>query len=156
MTVYFPVSYAVKEHDKVIELSGGLEGVKDYGLLESSVKFIEEDKWYPQFVDKLTHLVYSIAMNHCFVDGNKRSSIALGAYFLEINGYKNIVPVFIVEMENIVLWVANHFIDKGSLKYFIRSIVVNGGLNEEDKLKLAEILTRVETEKPELVKKRPR
>jgi death-on-curing protein len=155
MTVYFSVAHAIKEHDRVLELSGGLPGVKDEGQLESSLAFLEYDAYYPEFIDKLTHLVYSIAMNHCFHDGNKRSSIVLGAYFLEINGYANIVEVFILEMENIVLWVANHFLDKELLKQFICSIVENGGLNEEDKLKLAELLTRVETEKPELIKPKP-
>jgi hypothetical protein len=39
-----------------------------------------------EFESKLTHLVYSVNKSHCFNDGNKRTSIALGAFFLEING----------------------------------------------------------------------
>lgn len=119
MAVYFTLELAIKQHDKIIEISGGLEGIKDKGQLDSSLKFIEDDVYYPTFTDKLTHLVFSVAMNHCFNDGNKRSSIVLGAYFLEINGYGNLVEVFIVEMENIVLWVANKFINKDELAVFI-------------------------------------
>lgn len=144
MAVYFTLELAIKQHDKIIEISGGLEGIRDKGQLEGSLKFIEDDTYYPEFTDKLTHLVFSVAMNHCFNDGNKRSSIALGAYFLEINGYGNIVEVFILEMENIVLWVANKFVNKDELANFIQSIVTNGGFTEEDKLKIASILTKVE------------
>lgn len=154
MIIYFPLSYAIKEHDKIIEISGGFAGIKDKNQLASSLEFIEDDRYYPSFEEKLTHLVYSVAMNHCFHDGNKRSSIALGAYFLNINGYANLMEVFILEMENIVLWVANHFIDKDLLKEFITSIVENGGLDETHKLKLAEILTLVELKQPDLLNKR--
>ena len=54
-------------------------------------------------------------------------------------------------MENIVLWVANHFMDKELLGHFVQSIVEKGGLDEEDKFILAEILIKVEAEKPELM-----
>lgn len=37
-------------------------------------------------------------------DGNKRTSIGLGSYFLEINGFDLWVPKFICEMEDIVVW----------------------------------------------------
>ena len=151
-TIYFPLKYAIAQHDKIVDLTGGLPGMKDEPQLESSLQFIQDDGYYPTFLDKLTHLVHSVAMNHCFNDANKRSSIVLGAYFLEINGRENLVPVFILEMENIVLWVANHFIDKEELSVFIDSILSKGGFDEEDKLRLASILIRVQAEKPELLK----
>jgi len=151
MIIYIPVDYAIKEHDRIISISGGLAGIKDKGQLESTLEFLKEDNYYPEFVDKLIHLVYAVAMNHCFHDGNKRSSIILGAYFLEINDYSDRVDTFILEMENIILWVANHFMDKKILGHFISSIVYKGGLDEEDKLILAEILIKVEQEKPELM-----
>jgi death on curing protein len=152
MILYFPLELAIKQHDKIIEISGGLEGVKDRGQLESTLEFIRNDDYYPEFIDKLTHLVYAVTMNHCFHDGNKRSAITLGAYFLEINGLSHLVEVFILEMENIVLWVANHFINKEQLYEFIVAIVEQGGFNEEDKLKIATILTHVEAEHPEIIK----
>ena len=155
MIVYFPVDHAVKEHDRIIDISGGLAGLRDRGQLESTLEFIKEDTYYPSLVQKLTHLVHSVAMNHCFHDGNKRSSIVLGAYFLEINGLGDRVATFILEMENIVLWVANHFMDKDLLQHFIESIVEKGGLDDNDKLVLAGILIRVEAEKPEIMHPNP-
>ncbi len=142
--VYFPPHRAVEEHDKIIKLSGGSLGILHRNLIESVLDFIQNDDYYPEFVDKLTHLVYSIAMNHCFVDGNKRSSIALGAYFLEINGRDNIVPAFILEMENVVLWVAKGLVSKEMLHEVNVSLLVNGELTEDLKLRLAELLIDIE------------
>jgi death-on-curing protein len=73
------------------------------GLLESSIEHLKNDFYYPNLEDKLTHLFFSVNKNHCFQDGNKRASIALSAYFLEINNCSFIVPRFIVQMENIAV-----------------------------------------------------
>ncbi len=79
-------------------------------------------------------------MNHAFLDGNKRSSIALAGFFLDINGYGRRVGTFIVEMENIVLWVAERKINKDFLLEIITSLLEQGEFTEEIKLKLFEIL----------------
>ncbi len=81
---YFTISYAIKTHDKIIEISGGLTGIKDLGNLESPLSHIQNDDYYPDLEDKITHLVFSINKNHAFTDGNKRTSIALGGFFLEL------------------------------------------------------------------------
>ncbi|MGB3065390.1 type II toxin-antitoxin system death-on-curing family toxin [Sphingobacterium thalpophilum] len=81
----------VRVHDKVIEISGGLSGLKDIGYLESVIYQITNDDYYPEFEDKLTHLVFSINKFHAFQDGNKRTSIAVGAQFLELNGFDYVV-----------------------------------------------------------------
>lgn len=78
---YFTRTYAIKTHDFIIDISGGAHGVNDIGLLESVLDHIQNDLYYPELEDKLTHLVFSVNKNHAFSDGNKRSSIALGAYF---------------------------------------------------------------------------
>jgi death-on-curing protein len=84
---YFDIHYAFEVHDWIIENSGGFPGTNNPGLLESALEHIQNDLYYPEIQDKLTHLVFSINKFHAFADGNKRSSIALGAYFLELNGY---------------------------------------------------------------------
>lgn len=79
--VYFDLKHAQKTHDKIIEISGGIQGAIDLGRLDSIIDQIKNDDYYPEFEDKLTHLVYSVNKGHCFTDGNKRTSIALGAFF---------------------------------------------------------------------------
>src|SRR3989339_2226292 len=106
LILYFNLKHAIQTHDKIIEISGGSFGLHDEGLLESVITHVKNDQYYPTIPDKLTHIVYSVAMNHAFSDGNKRSAIALGGFFLLINGYGRRVGTFIIEMENIVLWVA--------------------------------------------------
>jgi death-on-curing protein len=85
--LYFDVNHAVEVHDWIIEHSGGRPGTLHIGNLESPLEHVQNDMYYPTIEDKLTHLVYAINKNHAFNDGNKRSSIVLGAFFLQLNGY---------------------------------------------------------------------
>ena len=109
-TIYFDESFAKDIHDEIIRISGGKEGVHNLGLVSSVLELIQHHLYYPSFEEKLTHLVYSINKNHAFVDGNKRSSIALGTYFLRINGYEYCEKKFIYEMENILQSMQNEFL----------------------------------------------
>ncbi|MBU6185383.1 MAG: type II toxin-antitoxin system death-on-curing family toxin [Cyanobacteria bacterium REEB444] len=134
---YFDSHYAVNVHDWVIENSGGLPGSNNLGLLESALEHIQNDLYYPEIQDKLTHLVFAIIKFHAFTDGNKRSSIALGAYFLALNGYNFLVKKFALKMENIAVWVAEGKISKELLGELIESIIFEEDFSEELKIKLA-------------------
>lgn len=125
--LYFDVNYAIQEHDWIIEQSGGLVGIYPDGIgkLESVLEHIQNDWYYPTFEEKITHLVYSVNKLHAFCDGNKRSSIALGTYFLKINHYDYCIEKFILEMENIVVWLAESKISKELLLKLIASIIEN-------------------------------
>jgi len=134
---YFDVPHAVSVHDLIIDESGGSAGINNLSLLESPLEHIQNDLYYPNMGDKLTHLVYSINKNHAFTDGNKRSSIVLGAYFLELNGYNHLTSMFIRRMENITVWLAAGAIDKDLLFDIITSIVYEDDYSEALKLKIA-------------------
>lgn len=90
---YFDIEHAIRVHDWIIEKTGGLHGIRDQGVLESALEHIQNDWYYPGFVDKLSHLFFAINKFHAFSDGNKRSSIALSTYFLEINGFGHCVQL---------------------------------------------------------------
>jgi len=139
--LYFTTEYAIKTHDKIIEISGGASGIKDLGNLESPLEHIQNDDYYPDLEDKITHLVFSINKNHAFTDGNKRSSIALGAFFLELNGLDSMVSKFIIEMENIAVHVADNRIDKDLLFEIIISLIYEEDYSEELKLKIIESIS---------------
>ena len=134
--LYFEVDHAVRMHDFVIERSGGIGGVQDLGRLASVLDHIQNDVYYPEFLDKLTHLCFSVIKNHAFNDGNKRTSIALGAFFLTLNGYDHCLSTFMEEMENVVVWVADNRVDKELLKDIVQDIVMLES-REETKLALA-------------------
>ena len=134
--LYFGVPQAVERQQWVIENSGGLPGVKNVDHLESVLGHIQNDLYYPEMPDKLTHLVFSINKNHPFNDGNKRSSIALGAFFLELNGYDYVVTRFVHEMENIAVYVADNVVSKDLLRDVVASILYEDDHSEELKLAL--------------------
>lgn len=133
---YFDSAHAIQVHDEIIEKSGGFKGIKDIGNLESVLELIQNDSYYPSLESKLCHLCYSINKNHAFNDGNKRSSILLSAYFLEINGFDFIINRFISEMENIAVDVADNRIDKDLLFEILVSLIYEDDYSEELKLKI--------------------
>jgi len=134
--LYFNTTHAISVHDDIINKSGGFKGIRDLGQLESILEHIQYDLYYPNFENKLTHLFYAINKGHTFSDGNKRSSIALSIYFMEVNGYDFVVSKFIVEMENIAVDVADNRIDKDLLAEIITSILYEDDYSDELKLKL--------------------
>jgi death on curing protein len=138
--IYFDVTHAIQTHDLILAKSGGLPGIIDNGRLESIIDHIQNDDYYPEFEDKLTQLVFAVNKCHCFQDGNKRTSIALGAFFLEVNGLDVLVSKFIIEMENIAVAVADNKIDKDLLLAIITSILKEDEFNEELQLRIVDAL----------------
>lgn len=138
---YFDVVHAIETQQWIIENSGGLAGVKNVEHLESVLGHIQNDMYYPEMPDKLTHLVFSINKNHPFNDGNKRSSIGLGAYFLELNGYDYIVTRFVLEMENIAVYVADNVVNKELLRELVASLLYEDDFSESIKLALIDAIS---------------
>ena len=138
MTQYFQINHALETHNLIIKKSGGMQGIKDIGLLESVLSFIQNDDYYPTFEEKIGHLVFAVAKNHAFLDGNKRSSIALGSLFLKINGYPDfIVDNFMEKMETVVLVTVINKITKGDLIEIIALIINDLPYTDEINIKLA-------------------
>jgi death-on-curing protein len=120
---YFTIDYVIKEHDFIISESGGIHGVKDIGLVESVLAHIKNDDYYPEFLDKITHIVFGINKSHAFNDGNKRTSIALSAFFLGINDHDAMIKQYTEGMEEVAIWVAKSFIDKDLLSRIIEFLL---------------------------------
>ncbi|HMG14549.1 MAG TPA: type II toxin-antitoxin system death-on-curing family toxin [Saprospiraceae bacterium] len=139
--IYFDIEHAIRTHDFIIKYSGGNSGIIEIGKVESVLEHIQNDLYYPEFEDKLTHLVFSVNKFHAFIDGNKRTSIALGAYLLEVNGIEYCIDKFIIEMENIAVYVADNKIDRELLHEIISSILTEDDYNEELKLKIIDALS---------------
>lgn len=135
---YFDVKHAIEIHDWIITKSGGLKGNREINLLASALEHIQNDDYYPSFEEKLKHLIIAINKFHPFNDGNKRSSLVLSAYFLEINGYDYCIERFIFEMENIVVWLAEGKVDDILLLDIVKSIINEDEFNESIKLRLIE------------------
>jgi death on curing protein len=141
--IYPTLQHARDAHAKVLELSGGLSGELNAGQLESILTNIQNDDYYPTFVDKLTHLCHSLCKFHCFNDGNKRTALAVTVQMLEWNDCDYCVPSFIREMENIIVAVAENRVGKALLSSIIAAHVNQSYADDEAlKLDVLEALTR--------------
>ncbi len=66
------------------------------GLLESALAR-PRSGYYATILEQAAALMHSLALNHCFVDGNKRIAFALTAVFLRMNGFDLNVPALAAE-----------------------------------------------------------
>lgn len=147
---YFTAAYAIHIHDKIVEISGGITGVKNFGNLDSPLAHIQNDDYYPSFEEKLTHLVFAFNKFHAFNDGNKRTSIAMGAFFMEINGLAPFVDKFILEMENIAVTIADDLIGKDLLLQIVTSLILEIDYSEGLKLEIINALSQVDPDNEQL------
>lgn len=79
-------------HSELIKVTGGSDGVRDIGLLESALdspfQTYGEQELYPSIQAKAARLCYGLVKNHAMVDGNKRIGAHAMLVFLAINGYE--------------------------------------------------------------------
>ncbi len=84
------VEQVIELHSRLIQATGGLDGVRDAGLVESSLSSAFSSYFgiekYPSIEEKATRLCYSLVNNHAFLDGNKRIGVYVMIIFLELNG----------------------------------------------------------------------
>lgn len=85
MTLYLTIDEALRIHQRLIEAFGGAPGVRDLGLIESGL-LRPQTGYYSDLIEEAAALWESLAMNHGFVDGNKRVAYACTELFLQLNG----------------------------------------------------------------------
>jgi death-on-curing protein len=111
-------------HRRIIEQSGGADGVRNLGGIESAIAQPQMafggEELYPSIESKATALCFSLVMNHPFVDGNKRIGHAAMETFLVLNGFELIADVGSAERtiltlaagdlsrEELLDWVTSH------------------------------------------------
>ena len=120
---YFTLEKAIDVHRFIIERSGGLGGVKNIEHLKAILGFVQNNDYYPDLIDKVTFIVFAINKDHVFHDGNKRGSIALSSFLLELNDYDCAVQEYSYGMEEVVIWLACNLIDKCQLKQIIEFLL---------------------------------
>lgn len=89
---YLSLSEVLELHELVVEQSGGATGIRDLGALESAVAqprmTFGGANLYQTIQEKAAALCFSLAMNHPFVDGNKRAGHAAMETFLVLNHWE--------------------------------------------------------------------
>ena len=111
-------------HQAVIEQTGGADGLRDEGSLDSalaqpSMSFGGQDL-YPTLLEKAAALCFSLVGNHPFVDGNKRIGFVATDALLRANGLRIDTtveegePMFLtlaageVSREELLEWLTEH------------------------------------------------
>lgn len=77
-------------HRQLIEQTGGSDGIRDEGLLDSAMaapfQSFDNADAYPSLQQKAARLCFGLVKNHPFVDGNKRIGAHAMLVFLAVNG----------------------------------------------------------------------
>ena len=75
-------------HNALLSRFGGLDGLRDRGLLESALGRPQQLLAYgtPSLFDLAASYAHGIVKNHPFLDGNRRAGLMAAALFLELNG----------------------------------------------------------------------
>lgn len=111
-------------HSKIIKATGGSDGVRDIGLIESAlskaVVTFDGQELYKDNEDKIAAITWGLIKNHGFVDGNKRIGVAVMLLLLRLNNINiNYTQAELVELglktaegnmeyEGIKQWIINH------------------------------------------------
>src|SRR3989344_7689282 len=93
---YLSAADIVGVHDRLIEETGGMLGVREENLLQSIAQrpktSLDGVEQFPDIFTKAAVYLESIATYHVFLDGNKRTALTVAGVFLLLNGYETNFP----------------------------------------------------------------
>jgi len=118
---YLTVADALALHAILIKQYGGSNGVRDMGALESAL-FRPQTGYYQDLIEEAAALLESLAINHPFIDGNKRVAFAVTDTFLRINGRRITADSTVIYAKLIALFDAGDF-NFDSLEKWLRELV---------------------------------
>ena len=123
---YLVMEEVVRIHDAILFASGGLNGIRDKGGLESALAQPQMEMFgeqlYPTIAEKAAILGFSLISNHPFLDGNKRIGHAAMEIFMLLNGYE--IEASVDEQESIILQVAAGEMNKETFTGWVKSKIV--------------------------------
>jgi death-on-curing protein len=116
---YLSLGEVVDLHQALLEQTGGATGIRDLGMLESALAqpratFGGTDL-HPTLIAKAAAPGFSRALNHPFVDGNKRVAHAAMEVFLVLNGLE--LSGAVDEQERLMLDLAAGRLTRDELSY---------------------------------------
>src|SRR5216683_4809338 len=86
MADYLTVAEVYRMQHRLIDMFGGLQGVRDKGAVEAAV-FRPQTGYYNSLEEEAAALMESLGNNHGFLDGNKRIAFTATDVFLRRNGF---------------------------------------------------------------------
>ena len=122
---YLTVADVLGMHTVLMQRYGGAPGVRDPGALEAAL-YRPQTGYYEDIVAEASALMESLAVNHPFLDGNKRIAFAASDVFLQINGWQLKKSPTQIYSEMMKMFEAGHF-DIAHLEPWLRSFTSNAG-----------------------------
>lgn len=119
---YLTVADVLGLHAVLLQRYGGAPGVRDPGALEAAL-FRPQTGYYEDIVMEAAALLESLAINHPFVDGNKRIAFAATDVFLRINGCRLQRSPMQIYAEMIAMFETRTF-DIAHLEPWLRGFVI--------------------------------
>ncbi len=118
---FLTISQVLDIHQRQIQKFGGTSGVRDEGLLDSALAQPQAtfggELLHPTIGEQTAAYLYHLAMNHPFIDGNKRTAFAVMLTFLNLNGYS--LNLSQEQAYNLVIQVVQKKISKEELSAFL-------------------------------------
>ena len=125
---YLSIREVLELHSRILEQSGGAQGIRDRGALESSVaqpfQTFGGQELYASVPEKAAALGYFLVRNHPFVDGNKRVGHAALEVTLVLNGFELVASID--EQEQIILALAAGNLSRDEFTTWIVQHIVRG------------------------------
>lgn len=104
-------------HERQIQTFGGTSGIRDPNLLDSALAQPQAtfggELLHPTLWEQAAAYLFHLAMNHPFLDGNKRTAYAVMRTFLRINGY--VLDLTQDEKYELVIRVVTGELDKAAI-----------------------------------------
>ena len=140
---YITYNEVLDVYTRTVEKSGGgFSGVRDEDGIKTIIEFVQNDIYYPNFVSKLSYIVFRFCSGHFFFDGNKRIALTLGTYFLHKNGHNWAAVTFMKRMEAIVYHIAAGNISEELLLQIMQCIVECTDFSESLKIDIANAMSK--------------
>jgi death-on-curing protein len=90
--IHFNEEIVREIHRDVLAAFGGLDGVRDAGLLESAVAAPQAsfggESPFADVIEVAAAYLFYLCRNHPFIDGNKRTALTAAIVFLRLNGFE--------------------------------------------------------------------
>ena len=120
---FLTIDEVIEIHNIEIRVAGGLSGIRDRNILESAVaapKATFNADFLMDIFEMAATYLNSIALNHPFLDGNKRTALASALTFLFMNGYE-IDEIYEEELADRTLDLINGKLSKSELTDFFKT-----------------------------------
>lgn len=134
---YLNVEEVKALHELGINAYGGSYGVRDEGALEVAVHR-PQTGYYNDVIEEAAALLESLAINHPFIDGNKRVAFLATKAFLNINGYEIVADEMEIYQQMIDMFENKNFKFEAVDAMLRQCVEEDKKMNDDSKTKLQE------------------